>query len=55
MVKLRRDCRGQRAWHVVREASGTWETLMPPQRGKAYQPQEERLMGLSESDHPIVL
>ena len=25
-----RACRGQRAWHVEREASGTWETLASP-------------------------
>lgn len=28
--EILRDCRGPRAWHVVREASGTWETLTPP-------------------------
>ena len=29
--EIRRDCRGHRAWHVVREASGTWEALsLPP-------------------------
>jgi len=28
--EISRDCRGPRAWHVVREASGTWETLSPP-------------------------
>ena len=30
MVRFPRGCRGPRAWHVVREASGTWETLPPP-------------------------
>lgn len=30
MVRLPMGCRGPRAWHVVREASGTWETLPPP-------------------------
>jgi len=30
MVRFPRGCRGHRAWHVVREASGTWETLPPP-------------------------
>ena len=30
MVRFPRDCRGPRAWHVVREALGTWETLPPP-------------------------
>ena len=28
--EILRDCRGPRAWHVVREAPGTWETLSPP-------------------------
>ena len=28
--KILRDCRGHRAWHAVREVSGTWETLPPP-------------------------
>ncbi len=29
--EILRDCRGPRAWHVVREASGTWEALsLPP-------------------------
>jgi hypothetical protein len=28
--EILRDCRGPRAWHVVREASGTWEALPPP-------------------------
>ena len=28
--EILRDCRGLRAWHVVREASGTWETLSSP-------------------------
>jgi hypothetical protein len=28
--EILRDCRGPRAWHVVREALGTWETLPPP-------------------------
>jgi hypothetical protein len=30
MVRFPRGCRGPRAWHVVREALGTWETLSPP-------------------------
>ena len=29
--EILRDCRGPRAWHAVREASGTWEALsLPP-------------------------
>ena len=28
--EILRDCRGPRAWHVVKEALGTWETLPPP-------------------------
>ena len=28
--EILRDCRGLRAWHAVREASGTWETLPSP-------------------------
>jgi hypothetical protein len=57
VVRFQRDCRGPRAWHVVREVSGTWETLLPPReaRGRTTQPQEERPMGTRESDHPVVL
>jgi len=30
--EIPRDCRGPRAWHVMREASGTWEALQPPNK-----------------------
>jgi hypothetical protein len=30
MVRFPRGRGGPRAWHAVREASGTWETLPPP-------------------------
>ena len=29
-ASLLRVCRGQRTWHVCREASGTWEILSVP-------------------------
>jgi len=48
MVRAQRDCRGPRAWHVVREALGTWEALPPPSvsfEGRIVQPQEGYLMG----------
>ena len=51
-----RACRGQRAWHVEREASGTWETLaFPVGSGRAFQLNEESPMGVRESDRLIVL
>jgi len=57
--EILRDCRGPRAWHVVREASGTWEVLnLPPIEGLEVgrnQPQEEWPTGLRKSDHLIVL
>ncbi|MFA6808693.1 MAG: hypothetical protein WCR27_06850 [Eubacteriales bacterium] len=30
MVRFSRVCRGQRTWHVWKEVSGTWETLIVP-------------------------
>ena len=37
-VRFLRACRGQRTWHVWREVSGTWETLLVPAKtGKSYQ------------------
>ena len=56
MARSWRVCRGQRAWHVEREASGTWETLaFPVGTGRAFQPNEESPMGVRESDRLIVL
>ena len=57
-MRFPKGCRGPRAWHVVREVSGTWETLPPPaMTGRASQQEEERPKGNKrrESDHPIVL
>ena len=38
LVRLRRDCRGLRAWYVWREVSGTWETpWVPAETGRSCQ------------------
>lgn len=37
-VRLRRDCRGLRAWYVWREVSGTWEApCVPAEPGRSCQ------------------
>ena len=41
--------RGPRAWHVRREAPGTWETLFSPfvsSKGRMYQPKRRTSNGL---------
>ncbi|MBA4368022.1 MAG: hypothetical protein C0403_10355 [Desulfobacterium sp.] len=45
-----------RPWHVEREASGTWETLVfPVNTSRAFQRNEGSPMSLRESDRFIVL
>jgi len=50
--------RGQRTWHVWREASGTWETLFAPAdtwAGRTIQSKKRTFDGGRESDQLIVL
>lgn len=50
--------RGQRTWHVWREASGTWETLFAPAEtwaGRTIQSKKRTFDGGRESDQLIVL
>lgn len=43
MVRLRRDCRGLRAWYVWREVSGTWEApWVPAETGRDVQRKRRR-------------